>query len=73
MALKRNCDGSKKVAQEVSHFEGWVWSISNEVVLNNLVVHGVLPDRATVGWRPAAGEDFPIPHTNELVMFEEYF
>jgi len=38
-----------------------------------LVVHGVLPDRVTGGWRPARGESFPTPHGDELVVFEDYF
>lgn len=48
-------------------------SISNEGALNSLVVHDVLPDRATIGWRLAASEEFLTPYTNELVMFEDYF
>jgi hypothetical protein len=48
-------------------------SISNEGALNSLVVHDVLPDRATVGWLPAASEEFLTPHNNELVVFEDYF
>ena len=48
-------------------------SVSSEAMLNSLVVHGVLPDRVTVGWHPAAGEDFPTPRTDELVMFKDYF
>ena len=48
-------------------------SISSEVALNRLVVHGVLPNRVTVGWRSAANEDFPTPCTDELVVFEDYF
>jgi hypothetical protein len=48
-------------------------SISNEGALNSLVVHDVLPDRATVWWRPAASEEFLTPHNNELVVFEDYF
>ena len=48
-------------------------STSSEVTLNSLVVHDVLPDRAIVGWRPAAGEDFSTTHATELVVFEDYF
>ena len=36
-------------------------SVSNEAVLNRLVVDDVLPDRVTAGWRPARGESFPTP------------
>ena len=38
-----------------------------------MVVHGLLPDRVMAGWCSAAGEDFPKPQTDELVMFENYF
>lgn len=72
MALKRNRRGSKKVSK-VSCDEEWVRSTSSEAALNSLVVHGILPDRATAGWRLAAVEDFLTPHTNELVVFEDYF
>ena len=26
-----------------------------------------------VGWRPTVGENFPTPHFDELVVFEDYF
>ena len=38
-----------------------------------MVEAGVLPDRVTTGWRPALGEPFLMPHTNEVVVFEDYF
>ena len=38
-----------------------------------MVTVGVLPDRVTDGWRPASGEPFPMPNTNEVVVFEDYF
>ena len=38
-----------------------------------MVEAGVLPNRATVGWRPALGEPFPMPNTDEVVVFEDYF
>ena len=38
-----------------------------------MVFEGILLDQVTVGWRPAADEPFPIPDTNELVVFEAYF
>jgi len=44
-----------------------------EAELNRLVEAGVLPDHATAGWRPALGESFPTPHTDEVVVFEDYF
>jgi len=42
------------------------------LALNNLVVLEI-PDRATVGWRLAVGENFPMPHSNELIVFEDHF
>jgi len=48
-------------------------SRTREAELNRLVEVGVLPDRATAGWRPALGEPFPTPHTDKVVVFEDYF
>ena len=59
--------------RELNRAEEWVESVSNEAALNQLVVDGVLPDRATMGWRPTAGESFPTSHGDELVVFEDYF
>jgi hypothetical protein len=73
MVLKRSCAGSKKVAREINRDEEWVRSTSDEEALNWLVVHSVLPNRATAGWHLAADEEFLTPHTNELVVFEDYF
>ena len=50
-----------------------MWSVSNEMVLNQLVVYGVLPNRVMAGWRLASSEDFPTPRTDELVVFKDYF
>ena len=44
-----------------------------EAELKRLVEAGVLPDRVTAGWRPASGEPFLMPNTNEVVVFEDYF
>jgi hypothetical protein len=49
-----------------------VESVSDEATLNRLVVHGVLPNRVTAAWRLAAGESFPTPSGDELVVFEDY-
>ena len=48
-------------------------SISNEMALNQLVVHEMLPNRVMARWHPARGESFPTPCGNELVVFEDYF
>ena len=63
----------KKASVRASHDEEWVPSHVGEVELNRLVEAGVLPDRATVGWWPALGEPFPTPHTDEVVVFKDYF
>ena len=57
----------------INREEEWARSISDKMALNALVVDGVLPDRVTVGWRPAFIEEFPTPCTDELVIFEDYF
>ena len=41
--------------------------------LNRMVAVGVLSDHLTAGWRPAIGEPFTTPHTDEAVVFEDYF
>ena len=44
-----------------------------ETELNGMVEAGVLPDCVTIGWRPAHSEPFLMPHTDEVVVFEDYF
>ena len=44
-----------------------------ETELNEMVEVGVLPDRVTTGWHPTDDEPYPMPHTDELVVFEDYF
>ena len=44
-----------------------------ETELNKMVEAGVLPDHVTARWRPADGEPYSMPHTDELVDFEDYF
>ena len=38
-----------------------------------MVVLEILPDKATAGWRLTVGENLPMPYSNELVVFEDYF
>ena len=78
MAPKRGAVNPKKVSPkkastEASHDKEWVPSRMGKAELNKLVEAGVLPDRVTAGWRPASGEPFPKPHTDEVVVFEDYF
>jgi len=63
----------RNVAAEASHDEEWVPSKMGEVELNRMVAAGVLLDCITTEWRPASGEPFPTPHTDEVVVFEDYF
>ena len=72
-AAKSKKTSPKKVSVEARRDEEWVPSRTGEAELNRLVEAGVLPDHATVGWRPTLGEPFPTPHTNEVVVFEDYF
>jgi hypothetical protein len=72
MEPKRNHVGSSRATRKLNRTEEWVESISDEAALNQLVAHGMLPDRATTGWL-AAGESFPTPCGDELVVFENYF
>ena len=63
----------KKAATRVSHDKEWVPPLMGEMDLNKMVEAGILPDCVTAGWFPADGEPYPMPHTNELVIFEDYF
>ena len=63
----------KKAGSETQRDKEWVPSRTGEAELNRLVESGVLPDRITARWRPASGEPFPMPNTDEVVVFEDYF
>lgn len=73
MAPKKGGGSLKKAATGTSHDKEWVASIMGETAMNFLVEAGVLTDQATTEWRPATGEPFPMPNTNELVVFEDFF
>ena len=60
----------RRVPRDVNRAEEWVQSINDERALNNLVVLGILPNRVIDGWRPVVGENFPTPHSDELVVLK---
>ena len=72
MAPKKGAGNPKKASARVSHDDEWVPSRTREAELK-LVETGVLLDSVTARWRPASGEPFPMPHTDEVVVFEDYF
>ena len=73
MAPKRGAANPKKASVRASRDEEWVLSHTGEAEVNRLVEVGVLPDRITIGWWPTSGEPFPMPHNDEVVVFEDYF
>jgi len=72
MEPKRGGGNPKKAAAGVSHDKEWVPSLMGEMELNEMLETGVLPNRVTVGWCPTDGEPYPMPHTNEVVVFKDY-
>ena len=73
MAPKRGGGNPKKATTRASHDKEWVPSLMGETEFNEMVEAGVLPNCVTVGWRPADGEPYPMPHTDEVIVFEDYF
>ena len=73
MAPKKRAGNPKKVSARVIREKEWVSSRMGEAELNRMVETGVLSDRVTAGWRPASGEPYPMTHTDEAVVFEDYF
>ena len=70
---KRGVGNPKKAAVGASRDNEWVSSLMGEAEINRMVEVGVLPDRVTIGWRPASGEPYPMPHTEKAIVFEDYF
>ena len=73
MAPKKEVVKPKKAATVASHDEEWMPSRMGEAELNRMVATGVLPDRVPARWWLASGEHFPVPHTDEAIVFEDYF
>ena len=73
MAPKKGAGNPKKASTEVSHDEEWVPSCMGEAELNRMVEAGILPDSVNAGWWPAYDEPYPMPHTDEAVVFKDHF
>ena len=73
MVSKRGVGNPKKAAVGASRDNEWVSSLMGEAEINRMVEEGILLDRVTAEWRLANGEPFPMPHTDEAVVFEDYF
>ena len=72
---KRSRSSPKKSGREAAKSTGkvhrnqeWVRSTITQETLKKMVFEGILQDQVTAGWYPAAGEPFPTPDTNELVV-----
>lgn len=72
MVPKEASFAARKTNLQIRRDEEWVSSTIAEADLEYLVQAGLLPDRATTGWRPAVDEPYPMPNTNELVNFEVF-
>jgi len=73
MVPKKGAMKPKRAATVASCDEEWVPSRMREAEIIRMVEVNVLPDQVTARWWPASGEPFPMPHTNEVVVFEDYF
>ena len=73
MAPKKGSCNPKKATIGASRDNEWVPSLMGEAEINGMVEAGVLPNRVTAGWWPAYGEAYPMPHTNEAVVFKDHF
>ena len=51
----------------------WWKSRSNEQTIEDLIIMGVLHNKALAGWRAPKGERYPDPQPGEIVVFEDFF
>ena len=73
MAPKKGSGNPKKATAGASRDNEWVPSLMGEVEINGMVEVGVLLNHVTTRWRSANGEPYPMPHTDEVIVFEDYF
>ena len=73
MAPKSGVGNPKKVIARASRDNEWVPSLMGKTELNEMVEAGVLPGRVTVGWWSTNGEPYPMSHSDEAIVFEDYF
>ena len=73
MVPKKGVVKPKKAAARASRDEEWVPSKVGKAKINRMLEVGVLLDHVMARWWPASGEPFPMPHTDEVVVFEDYF
>ena len=73
MAPKRGARNPKKATARANHDNKWVPLNMGEAEIIRMVEASVLSDRVTTRWWPASGEPFPMPHTDEVVVSEDYF
>ena len=73
MAPKRGAGNPKKATAGASRDNEWVPSLMGEAEINGMVEVGVLLECVTTRWRPTNGEPYPMLHTDEAVVLEDYF
>jgi len=73
MVPKRGGGNPKKAAAGASRDKEWVPSLMGEMELNEMVEAGILPNYITARWRSANDEPYPMPHTDEVIVFDDYF
>lgn len=71
MAPKKKSAAARKESGKIRCDKEWRPSTIGEADL--LVEVGLLPDMETAGWRPAKGELFPMPNSDEQVVFEDFY
>lgn len=73
MAPKKSAAAAKKKTDEPQRDREWEPSVMDQEALEKMVAYGVLPEQEVAGWRPAIGESYPTPDTDELVVFNSFY